>query len=106
MTHAIDGLDDVVHQRVRLGILTVLSEVGQADFTYLKQELGLTGGNLSRHLSVLDEAGFVIIDKTLERSRPRTWVRITEEGSVALAEEVEALRALLNLYRPSTRSPM
>lgn len=97
MTHTIDGLDDVVHQRVRLGILTVLSEVGQADFTYLKQELGLTGGNLSRHLSVLEEAGFAIIDKTLERRRPRTWVRITQEGSVALAEEVEALRELLNL---------
>lgn len=97
MTHAIDGLDDVVHQRVRLGILTVLDEVGQADFKYLKQELGLTAGNLSRHLAVLEQAGYLITDKTLEHNRPRTWVQITQEGSIALAEEVAALRALLNL---------
>lgn len=97
MTHAIDGLDDVVHQRVRLGILTVLSEVGQADFNYLRQELGLTAGNLSRHLSVLEEAGYLVMDKTLERNRPRTWVRMTQEGSIALAEEIEALRKLLRL---------
>lgn len=97
MTRPIDGLDDVVHQRVRLGVLTLLDEVGQADFNYLKQELDLTAGNLSRHLSVLQEAGYLMADKTLEGSRPRTWVRITQEGSIALAEEIEALRMLLNL---------
>lgn len=97
MSHAIDDLDDVVHQRVRLGILTVLDEVGQADFAYLKRELGLTAGNLSRHLTVLEDAGYVLIEKTLARNRPRTWVGLTQEGSLALAEEVEALRKLLRL---------
>jgi DNA-binding MarR family transcriptional regulator len=93
---SIDRLDDVVHQRVRLGILAVLDEIGQCDFNYLREELNLTAGNLSRHLSVLADAGYVVIDKTLERRRPRTWIHITQEGSIALSEEIEALRDLLN----------
>ena len=54
---AFDRLDDVVHQRTRLGVLTILAEVDSAAFTYLRDELGLSDGNLSRHLRVLEEAG-------------------------------------------------
>ena len=97
MKDAVDRINDVVHQRNRLALLTVLDEVGQSDFRFLQQQLDLTAGNLSRHLSVLSDAGFVIVDKTLEGARPRTWVRITQEGSIALAEEVAALREILNL---------
>lgn len=97
MTHASGRLDDVVHQRVRLGILTILDEVGQADFTYLLEVLDLTSGNLSRHLAVLADAGYVVLDKALEGSRPRTWIRLTQEGQAALREEVAALRELLRL---------
>lgn len=97
MTHAINRIDDVVHQRVRLGILTVLDELGRCDFTHLRGELDLTAGNLSRHLTVLDDAGYVITDKTLEGSRPRTWIQLTQEGQAALHEEVAALKDLLRL---------
>lgn len=97
MTHAIGRLDDVVHQRVRLGILTVLDELGKCDFNYLLEELQLTAGNLSRHLTVLEDAGYVITEKTLEGTRPRTWIRLTQEGQIALREEVAALRELLRL---------
>lgn len=95
MTHPIERLDDVVHQRVRLGILSLLAEATQADFLYIREQLDLTAGNLSRHLSVLEEAGYVTIEKTVEASRPRTWIRITQEGTAALREEIAALRQLL-----------
>lgn len=93
--HPAQGLDDTVHQRVRLGILTVLAEADRADFIYLRGALGVTDGNLSRHLAVLEEAGHVAIDKTFEGKRPRTWIRITPQGRKALSREVSALRDLL-----------
>jgi DNA-binding MarR family transcriptional regulator len=96
MTHPTAGLSNVVHQRVRLGILTVLQQVARADFSYLRDRLGLTDGNLSRNLAVLEESGYVTIDKAFEGKRPRTWVKITKAGNRALAEEVDALRRLLH----------
>ena len=56
--HPANGLDDVVHQRVRLGILTVAHEARQVEFGFLRTSLGLTAGNLSQHLSVLEKAGW------------------------------------------------
>jgi len=88
-------LDDTVHQRVRLGILAVLAEAVRADFAYLRGELDLTDGNLSRHLQVLEQAGFVAVEKAFEGRRPRTWVAATPEGRAALKAEVAALRALI-----------
>ena len=93
--HPSRRLDDVVHQRVRLGILAVLAEADQADFAFLKEALGLTDGNLSRHLQVLEEAGCVRITKTFEGRRPRTWVEATKRGRAAFAAEVAALRELI-----------
>jgi DNA-binding MarR family transcriptional regulator len=61
----------------------------------LKESLGLTDGNLSRHLQVLEEAGFVHIDKTFEGRRPRTWITSTRPGRAAFASEVAALRELI-----------
>ncbi|MEY2470597.1 MAG: hypothetical protein QOF21_3295 [Actinomycetota bacterium] len=89
-------LDDVVHQRVRLGILAVLNEAPKADFGELRSILKLTDGNLSRHLTVLEEAGYVTQDKVFEKKRPKTWVSITKSGRKAFEDEVSALRALLD----------
>ena len=94
MTHPAQRLDDTVHQRVRLGILAVLSEASRADFGYLRDALELTDGNLSRHIAVLEEAGLVKVDKKLEGKRTRTWVQATA-GRRALEEEVTALRDLI-----------
>jgi DNA-binding MarR family transcriptional regulator len=96
MSHPVLHLDEVVHQRVRLGILAVLVETTRADFTFLRTTLELTDGNLSRHLQVLEASGYVVVEKTFERRRPRTWVRATNKGQAAFAREVAALRALLN----------
>ncbi|MDP9406299.1 MAG: transcriptional regulator [Actinomycetota bacterium] len=103
MTHAVEGIDDVVHQRVRLGLLAILDELGEASFNYLAGELGVTAGNLSRHLSVLADAGYIRIDKTVVGVRPRTWTRITAEGRTAFAAEVAVLRELLRRHERSPR---
>ena len=94
-THPAQKLDDTVHQRVRLGILAVLSEARRADFGYLREALELTDGNLSRHLAVLEEAGLVKVEKKLEGKRTRTWVQATRAGRKALDAEVAALRELI-----------
>lgn len=94
--HPAIRLDETVHQRVRLGILAVLAEADQADFSHLKEVLDLTDGNLSRHLSVLEEAGYVSISKGYEGRRPRTWVNATRKGRLALAEHLAALKEIID----------
>ena len=94
-------VDDVVHQRVRLAILVVAHEASRVEFTYLRDALDLTAGNLSRHLSTLVDAGLVGLTKDERGARPRTWVRITPKGRKALAREMALLDALVRRVRPS-----
>ncbi len=96
--HPTNGLDETVHQRHRLGILTIAAEAESADFGYLRDALGLTPGNLSRHLTVLEDAGLIQVWKGYEGRRPRTWVRITGPGRSALAAEIAALTELLRRH--------
>lgn len=97
--HPADEIDDVVHQRHRLGVLVVLAEAKRADFAYLKSVLELTDGNLGRHLQVLDEAGLVKLDKVFEDGRPRTWVSLTRAGRAALTQELETMEKLIRRVR-------
>jgi DNA-binding MarR family transcriptional regulator len=91
-----DTLNDVVHQRARLGILTIAHEVRRAEFRYLLETLGLTAGNLSQHIRVLEEAGLIRVDKVIEGRKPRTWVSISSEGRRALLEEIATLKAIVS----------
>ena len=93
--HPVNGLDDVVHQRVRLGILAVAHEARRVEFGFLRETLGLTAGNLSQHLAVLERAGMVGIEKGYDGRRPRTWVSLTKDGSAALRDELAALKTLI-----------
>ena len=93
--HVIHRLDDDVHQRVRLGILAALTGVTRADFGHLKARLGLTDGNLGRHLQVLENGGLVAIDKQVDGRRSRTWIKLTRRGRAALRRELDALRELI-----------
>jgi DNA-binding MarR family transcriptional regulator len=78
---AYDGLDRIIHEKVRLGVLTsLIAHHKGLVFGDLKQLCGVTDGNLSRHLQVLEEAGFVSISKSFENNRPQTTCRITPEG--------------------------
>ncbi|GLY94462.1 transcriptional regulator [Actinoplanes sp. NBRC 103695] len=94
-SHPVTGLDDVVHQRVRLGILTIAHEARRVEFGFLRTELGLTGGNLSQHLAVLETAGLVGIEKGYEGKRGRTWISLTTAGDAALAAEIARLKQLI-----------
>ncbi|WP_438872482.1 winged helix-turn-helix domain-containing protein [Paractinoplanes maris] len=100
--HPTQALDDTVHQRHRLGILTITAEAERVEFTYLRDMLHLTGGNLSRHLAVLEEAGLIETTKGYEGRRPRTWIAITAAGRSALAAELGALEELVRRHRRST----
>lgn len=101
MSHPSSRLDDAVHQRTRLGILAVLCEGGRTDFTYLRDTLELTDGNLSRNLSKLEGAGYVRIEKTFEGRRPRTWLSATRAGRAALHAEIAALQEIIAGLQPS-----
>jgi DNA-binding MarR family transcriptional regulator len=94
--HPANGLDEVVHQRVRLGILTIAHEARRAEFGYLRTHLDLTAGNLSKHLSVLEAAGLVEVEKGYAGRRGRTWITLTAAGSAALAAEITRLKQLIS----------
>ena len=93
--HPANGLDDVVHQRVRLGILTVAHEARRVEFGYLRDQLDLTAGNLSKHLSVLEAAALIDVEKGYEGKRGRTWITLTPAGATALADEIVRLKLLI-----------
>ncbi|WP_433128029.1 transcriptional regulator [Micromonospora sp. CA-240977] len=97
--HPTNGLSDTVHQRNRLGILTIAAEADRVEVAYLRQALELTAGNLSRHLAVLEEAQLIQIEKGYHGRRPKTWIRITAQGQAALTAEIEALRELLRRHK-------
>jgi DNA-binding transcriptional ArsR family regulator len=92
--------EDLVHQPNRLAILVILKETKRADFSYLKTTLGLTDGNLGRHLAALEEAGYVGLDKRFEGRRPRTWATLQPNGARALNRELNAMRRLLDRMQP------
>ncbi|MFJ9870695.1 transcriptional regulator [Streptomyces sp. NPDC101165] len=94
--HPVNSLDDVVHQRVRLGILTVAHQARRVEFGFLRTALGLTAGNLSQHLAVLEKAGLIHIEKGYEGKRARTWLSLTSDGDRALKDEVTQLKRLIH----------
>lgn len=100
--HPATGLDEVVHQRVRLGILAIAHEARRVEFGYLRTQLDLTAGNLSKHLSVLETAGLVDIEKGYEGKRGRTWITLTPAGDTALAEEIRRLKVLIARVETTT----
>ena len=90
-------LDRLIHEPGRLAILTVLSSVSDADFVFLQRATGLTKGNLSSHLSKLEEAGLVAIEKRFVRKKPNTNVALTADGKQRIAHHWDQLERLKNL---------
>jgi DNA-binding MarR family transcriptional regulator len=91
----IGKLDEVIHGRVRLGIMAYLANAEVADFTELKDALETTQGNLSVHLRKLEEAGYVDIEKSFLDRKPLTRARLTRAGRKAFASYLEAMRKLV-----------
>lgn len=91
----IGAIDDVIHGRMRLGIMAYLADAEAADFNELKALLQATQGNLSVHLRKLEEAGFIAIEKSFLNRKPLTRARITPTGRAAFAAYLEALGKLI-----------
>jgi DNA-binding MarR family transcriptional regulator len=96
-------LDRLVHEPGRLAILTVLSSVKSADFVFLQRATRLTKGNLSSHLTKLEEAGLVQIEKTFVHKRPNTNVALTAVGKERIAHHWAQLERLKNFSEESVQ---
>lgn len=92
---AIVGVDRLLHEPSRALIVAILDAVESADFLYLQRETGLTKGNLSAHLSKLEEAGYVQIEKTYRGKIPLTLCRLTDEGRRAFDAYRKQLKQFL-----------
>ncbi len=87
-------IDRLIHEPARLMIMIVLSAVDEADFLYLQRECGLTQGNLSSHLSKLEEAGYVLIEKTFKGKYPLTVCSVTGKGREAFEQYAKTMRVV------------
>lgn len=88
-------IDRIIHEPGRLMIVALLAAVVEADFQYLRQATGLTQGNLSAHLSKLDETGYVAIEKTFRGKYPLTICRLTERGREGLENYRKVIKGAL-----------
>ena len=93
-------LDDVIHGRMRLGIMAYLAGAEVADFNELKRVLDATQGNLSIHLRKLEDAGYIGIEKSFLGRKPLTQARITPAGRQAFAAYLDAIAALVEGANP------
>ncbi|MGZ9163580.1 MAG: transcriptional regulator [Anaerolineales bacterium] len=89
-------LDRLIHEPARLLIVTILASVASADFLFLQRETGLTRGNLSAHLSRLEEAGYVKIEKTFKGKLPLTVCKLTVSGQKSLKTYRQQLQDFMN----------
>jgi len=91
-THSLVGVNRLIHEPSRSVILAILSSVQGADFLYLLRETGLTKGNLTVHLSKLESAGYIKIEKTYRGKHPLTLCSLTTEGKLAFENYLEQLK--------------
>lgn len=85
-------LDRVVHEPARLAVMALLYVIDSADFTFLMNQTGLTWGNLSAHMSKLEEAGYIEVEKSFKGRRPNTSLRLSAQGRTAFREYVRKMK--------------
>jgi DNA-binding PadR family transcriptional regulator len=88
-------LNPVIHGKLRLALLSLLTSVEEAEFTWLRAKTGSTDGNLGAQLVKLEEAGYISVEKKFVQRKPQTLYRMTETGRQALTDYVQALKQLL-----------
>lgn len=99
------GLDRVLHEKARLSIMTSLADHSKGlSFTELRELCGLTDGNLSRHVQILEEAGMLTVSKGFEGKRPLTTCRLTDEGRARFSDYLGVLEHVLRSARRGTKS--
>jgi len=92
----IDAIDEVIHGRVRLGVMAFLSTAETAEFNEIKRRLQTTDGNLSVHLRKLEDAAYVAVDKSFVGRKPLTRITITPDGRAAFVRYLDAMAKLVN----------
>lgn len=92
----IDRIDDVIHGRMRLGVMAYLASAEVADFNELKALLKATQGNLSIHLRKLEDAGYITIEKSFLGRKPLTQARLTQAGRTAFVRYLAAMQQLVD----------
>lgn len=92
---ALELIDETIHQKVRLGIFSTILALGETDFKYLKETLGLSDGNLSTHLALLEERGYIAAHKEFVRRKPRTTYTPTEMGREAFQKYIATLERIV-----------
>ena len=92
-------LDSAIHSKIRLAAISILISVKEADFNYLKKTIGTTDGNLSTHLSKLEEKDYLTIKKTFKGKKPHTNYAITKKGEKAFSKYLEVLEDLLHFNK-------
>ena len=92
----IEAIDEVIHGRLRLGIMAYLSAVNPASFPELLDKTGASNGNLSTHLSKLEAAGYVTQEKGYAGKKPQTLVYLTDSGRDAWIDYLDTMQSLLN----------
>lgn len=95
----VGGLNETFHAKARLGIMTLLMAWGEADFPALKKELALTDGNLGAHIRVLEDSGYVVVEKSFTGRKPRTLVKPTSSGKRAFRAYLHELEAVIRAAR-------
>ena len=95
-------LDPLVHSRIRLSVLAILVSVEDAEFTYLREQVKATDGNLGAHLRKLEDAGYLRVTKGFVDRKPVTRYRITPEGARAFRRYVDHLESLLGPAPPDS----
>jgi len=88
-------LDEIIHSRIRLAIMAVLITVDESEFTFLKEKVNATDGNLSTHLKKLEEAGYVAVNKSFENRKPISRYMLTQKGRKAFEIYVDRLEKLI-----------
>lgn len=91
----VGALDDLIHSKIRLAIMTILMSVEKAQFTYLKDVIKTTDGNLSVHLTKLEDAGYISVEKRFVNKRPQTTCKITAKGRNAFEKYVDVLEKII-----------
>jgi DNA-binding MarR family transcriptional regulator len=92
----LNGIDRLVHEPARLMLMTLLYVVNSADFTFLMSQTGLTWGNLSTHMSKLEEAGYLEVEKAFKGRRPNTMLRLTAQGREAFQAYRRSMKQVLD----------
>ena len=90
-------LDPLLHSQLRLAVMSVLMNLAEADFVYLREKTGATAGNLSVQLDKLSAAGYIEVEKGFVGKKTRTLCRVTAAGRRAFEEYVEPLKEYLNM---------